>query len=515
MHRRSPFGSRALPAALIALLAAFALAGCGSSGGAAAPAGGGPDPATLAPADAALYGQAVVKPSGAMKAGVLAASRKVLRVADPGARLARLLDAADRSGHVSFERDVEPWLGQRVGGFLLTPSRGARHPDWAIAVAIADRGAFDAALPRLRRDGHERPAGSYRGVAYQRDASDDTYDAPVGDFYVSGTRAGLRAAIDAWKGDSLAGASRFTAAVRDVPADALALLYLDPRALAVALQRGAAAGAMLARLAAAQPVVASLTATADRVTLDATGGSLAPGGGAASGAQVSVGQLPGDAWLALATPPLGPLIRSVLTGAGLHDLAAAQVRRRLGLDLDRDLLDPLGGLGAFARGTDPLDLGGGALVQMTDAVSAQRLLTRVEGIVAAGFHLAPQPFAAGAARGFQVQVAPAPEPIVVATKGDKLAAGYGAASAQDLFAPQQRFGDSGAGKAAIATLGDGYTPSFVLLVPQLAALLRSLDAIQVANLSPVLPYLSGYRSLAIGTKRDGDRTSVRIVAALR
>ena len=55
----------------------------------------------------------------------------------------------------------------------------------------------------------------------------------------------------------------------------------------------------------------------------------------------------------------------------------------------------------------------------------------------------------------------------------------------------------------------------MLIVPPLAALLRSLAELQVANVSPVLPYLDAYRSLAIGTKRDGDRTTLRIVAALR
>jgi hypothetical protein len=519
MLRRLPHGPRTLVGALLAAVVAFALAGCGASTTTGAPANLGPDPATVAPPDAALYGQAIIKPSGDMKAVELAASRMVLRIADPGARLRELLDDAGRSEHLVFGRDVEPWLGQRIGGFLLAPSGGAGDPDWAIAVAIGDRGAFDAALPRLRRASHERSAGTYRGVAYVRSPLDDSFEAPVGDFYVGGTLTGLRTAIDAWKGDSLAEAARYTDAVRAVPADALALLYLDPRPLTAALKRtgggSPAARSMLDRFAAAQPVTASLTANADRIAIDATGSSPPGLDGAASGAQVSVGQLPGDAWLALATPPLGPLLKAVLSGAGVHDLVATQARQRLGLDLDRDVLAPLGGLGVFARGTTPLDVGGGALLQMTDATAAERLLTRLEAVVAAGLHVAPQPFAAGGARGFQVQVGAVPQPIVVLAKGDKIAAGYAASSAQDLLAPQQRFDESDAGKAAIATLGDGYAPSFVLLVPQLAALLRSLDAIQVANLSAVLPYLSAYRSLAIGTKHDGDRTSVRIVAALR
>jgi len=118
------------------------------------------------------------------------------------------------------------------------------------------------------------------------------------------------------------------------------------------------------------------------------------------------------------------------------------------------------------------------------------------------------------AGGFELQAGRLPQPIVVRAQGDRIAVGYGSASASDLLAPKQRFGQSSAGKAAIATLGDGYTPALVLIAPPIVGFLRSLDELQVAKLSPVLPYLSAYRSLAVGTKRDGERTSVRIVAAL-
>lgn len=514
MPRRRPHGSRLV--ALLALAAALVAAGCGGSG--STPTSTGPDPAAVTPAGAALYGQATVRPTGDTKAGVLAAARKVLRVQDPGAALSRLLDGSP-SGGVRFSRDVEPWLGQRVGAFLLMPAAGSHSPDFGVALAIADRGAFDTAQARLLKHALT-PAGSYRGVAYARERHGAAYFAPVGEFFVGGTLTGLRAAIDASKGSSLAASSRFKDAVGGVPGDALAFLYADPRAIVAGARslRGASAAARqaLASYASAGPVVASLTATADQIAVQGSADQRIAGAlNGGSGAQVTVGQMPSDAWLALATPPLGPLVRQLLETAGVHDQVAAQVRRRTGLDLDGDLLGPLGGLGLFVRGESPLDIGGGVLLQMTDATAAQRLLTRLEAVVAAGLHVVPQPVAVSGARGFQVSVPQSPQPIVVLAKGDKLAAGYAASSAQDLLSPQQRFDASAGGKAAIATLGDGYTPSFVLIVPPLAALLRSLADLQVANVSPVLPYLDAYRSLAIGTKRDGDRTTLRIVAALR
>jgi hypothetical protein len=519
LDRRLPRGARVIaPLALLVTLLLL-LAGCGGSDSTPTSSAEGPDPATLAPADAALYGEAVVRPSGEMKDDVLAAARKVFRVDDPGAELTRLLNDDD-DDDTSFSRDVEPWLGERAGGFLTMPRAGSNDPDWGIAVAIADRDEFEAAIARLRRNGDERKAGEYRGVTYDVD-DEDVYSARVDDFLVCGSLHGLRAAIDASKGDSLADASRFTDAVDAIPDDALAFAFVDPKTIVDAMRelpdlRDAPPSARraLERYRDTDPVVASLTATAEEIVIEGSGETqLEEIEG--SDAEVSVGQLPGDAWLALATPPLGPIISGALDGAGVHDEAAAQVRANLGLDLDRDLLEPLGGLGVYARGESPLDIGGGALLQLTDAAAAQRLLTRIQTIVAAGANLPTRPVSAGGARGFQVQIPQSPQPIVVLAKGDRLAAGYAASSAQDLLDPQQRFDDSSVGKAAIDTLGDGYDPSLVLIVPPVAGLLRSLDQLEVADFSSVIPYVEAYRSLAIGTKRDGDRTTVRIVAALR
>lgn len=516
LDRRLPRGARVLaPIALLVSLL-IVLAGCGGAGSDSPSGSKGPDPATVAPASAAVYGEATVRPSGDLRDGVVAAARKALHVDDPGAALARLIDDEGAPGDPTFAHDVEPWLGPRAGGFLLMPRGGGRDPDWAIALSIADQGAFDAALPRLRR--HEHAAGSYRGVGYDLDDTDGTYAGQVGDFYVGGTLAGLRAAIDASHGDNLAGASRFTDATGDVPDDAIAFVYADPKALVAAARDMSEVPARLRsslqRLATGGAVVASLTANADEIAIQGSASSKLVESDS-SDAGVSVGQLPGDAWLALATPPLGPLVKQALDLAGVHDQAAAQVRASLGLDLDRDLLDTLGGLGVFVRGESPLDIGGGVLLQTTSAAAAQRLLTPLEAIAGAAAGAPAHSLSMDGAHGFELSIPQSPQPIVVLAKGDRIAAGYAASSARDLLDPQQRFDESSAGKAAIATLGDGYTPSTVVIVPPLAALLKALDELEIANLSPVLPYLDGYRSLAIGTKRDGDRISVRIVAALR
>jgi Protein of unknown function (DUF3352) len=519
---RLPHGRRLL--GLVALLAALVVVvGCGEQT-ATPSAGTGPDPATLAPADAFVYGEVVVRPEGAMRDDVAAAARAVSRVEDPGAELVRLLDRGFRESDqdLTYERDFEPWLGERASGFARFGA--SKDPEWALYLTVEDRDAAEQADERFRANRVQQRAGRYRGIAYDRDVEDRSiYTALVGDFYVSGSLAGLRAAIDASRGESLADTARFEDAIADVDEDALASLWFDPQQLARQLRDADGVEPELRRVfgsdrfAQAEPITASLTADADAIVLEAVADSQLTGASddADAGPQVDVEQLPGDAWLALASPPIGPLLREALDGAGVHDMAAAQLRRGVGLDLDRDLLDVMGGLGLFVRGTSPLDIGGGALLRTTSDAGARRLVTVIESLVASAGLGQTRPLTAAGARGFELRIEGAPQPVVVLAEGDRVAAGYATSSARDLLEPQERFGDSGDGRAAIDSLGEGFEPSFVLLAPPLVELLRALDALEVADFGPALPYLSAYRSLAVGSKDDGDRTTVRVVAALR
>lgn len=520
--RRLPHGSKL--AALLALLAALALGACGGED-AATTSDDGPDPATLAPADAFLYAEIVVRPTGEVEQGARAALRKVLRIEDPGAEIVRLLDRgfADEGDDITYADDLEPWLGERGGGWMRFPAGGsADDPDWAIALAADDVEALEEADARFRDEGIQRRAGTYKGVSYDLDQDGESYSAIVGDFYVGGNLAGLRAAIDASRGESLADAPQYEDAVDEVDDDALALAYVDPRELLDQIADTADADPQIQRalrspeLAEAGPVVGSLVARADEIVLEATGDSSLVGDAVdEDDAEVTVGELPGDSWLALATPPLGAVFRDGLDRAGVLDEVAAEVRRGTGLDLRRDLLDVVGGLGVFARGSSPLTVGGGLLLRTTSDAGARKLMTLIEPIVDAGGVGPTRPIAPGSARGFEVPLAQLPQPLVVLAQGAEIAAGYPLSSAQDLLDPQERFDESDAGKAAIETLGEGYTPSFVLIVPPVARLLDALDQLEVVELSDVLPYVQAYESLAVGIERDDDETTVRAVVALR
>ena len=66
----------------------------GACGGGAGGSGADADPASLAPASAGFYAEALAKPEGSTREGALAAVGKVGRTPDPEAKLRELLDEA-------------------------------------------------------------------------------------------------------------------------------------------------------------------------------------------------------------------------------------------------------------------------------------------------------------------------------------------------------------------------------------------------------------------------------------
>ena len=95
------------------------LAGCGGDGGGTSPPTG-PDPATVTPADAPLFAEGVVRPEGDRKEALDSALSKLLATDDPGGFVVEQLDkcAGGRDAGLTYEDDIEPWLGEQAGIFL-------------------------------------------------------------------------------------------------------------------------------------------------------------------------------------------------------------------------------------------------------------------------------------------------------------------------------------------------------------------------------------------------------------
>lgn len=519
-HMRRATYARGRAALLAALTLALAclLAACGgkeeSSGSAS-------DPAAVAPADTAVYAEVRLRLDDDAADGVATALRRVTLIGDPIGELRRSLeDEVSSEGDWSFARDIEPWLGDRAGVFVLQAPGDPEldDPDVGVVLTVDDEDAAADAMARLAEDDEDRPTrGTYEGTDYLADETDDTWVGIVDGYFVLGTEAGFRAAVDAARGDDLGASDRYDEALDAVPDDALAFAYVDTEAFLPAITATADLDDPFVRrsldqLRDAGAATLALTANADEVALEISGDDEALGVSENGGGEVSIDDLPGDAWAALATPPLGPAIRQAVEQAGEYDEAARQLQAAAGLDLDRDVLGWLGGVAAFVRGTAPLELGGGIVIGSADAAASRRLVTRIERMVGA-FGVSPRPVGGGT--GFEVAVPDLPQPIAVIAQGDKVAIGLGAPSARDALDPGESFAGSGDGKAVLDTLGEGFQPSFALVLGPMLQLVRAVGADSDPDVREALPYLSAYRSIAAGTKRADGKATVRIVAGLQ
>jgi len=310
-------------------------------------------------------------------------------------------------------------------------------------------------------------------------------------------------------------------------ADRVASAYISPRGVTSMLPPSATANPQVAALLdrpefrTAEPVTAALTASADQIQLDVSGSTetFQGAGGGASGSggssDVSVGALPGSAWLGFMTANLGDVIRNALAQSGASTAQGlAAIRQETGIDVDRDLLSWMGSMAGFVRGTTPVTLGGGLEIASSDPNASRSTVDRARAFIDLAHVGVTRPTTLAGGTGFTVLTRSLPQPVVVLAKGDKVVIGFGPTSARDLLQPGQTLAQSDVGKAALATLGSGYTPAFVLDPRPIVTLVRTFAG-NDPQTAQVLPYLGAYRSIASGSKTSGGRTTERFVAAIQ
>ena len=515
---------RALPVAA-ALMAGAGLvaAGCGSSAGGAADG----DPAGAVPASAPLYAEVVVSPSGAQREDLLAAGRKILRTNDPAGELVAWLNGALRKEGLSFERDVAPWLGERVGVALTSADVGAatRGPGPAF-VLVAQSRDDGAARDALGRFGAGRAQGrTFDGVDYRVDPRRGVAAAVLDGRVLVGGEAGVHAAISASKGESLAETDKLRRAREDADAaDGLGFLYADVRPLAQALLAGGAtrqsgAAALLPALVGVLPetVGARLDVAPDAVRLDAAarggqGGELLTGPGAAD----ALAALPGRSVFGLGLADVGGALERLLdrlSSGGLNavgiEALLGQLRATTGLDLRQDLLSWMGDAGLFATRD-----GGALVVNAKDAGRMRAAVGKLAPLVRMLGGATTRPLdARGVDQGFVVESGHG-DRVFVAAAGDRFVVAKGRAALTAALGGGERLGDRDDVKAAAAQLGEGLRPSLFADLPALAGLLGGHGSGHDQRAREARRMLEAFGALVGASRRDGDVTRTRVVATL-
>ena len=473
----------------------------------------GPDPATVTPAEAPLFLESVVRPEGDQRAALEGALSKLLATDDPGGFIIQQLDQAlkEAGGGITYEDDIEPWLGSRAGLFLETFTEDAKG---AFIVATTDDAATRRAIEEIaaaERTPERRR--TYEGVDYEVDRNGDAAGI-VGSFLVAGPEAAFRDAVDASQGGSLAESGEFESQLDAAPDGLVAFAYAEPQAVVDALKRSGqvtpaalrSAGLQLYALVSA-PATASISATSDQLALEAS----AAAGGELPASQESplLRELPGDSWLAFAASDAGDAYAQALQQGRF-------LQGWLGFDLSAQLGEWLGDAGGFVRGSSLFGLGGAVVLETGDVQASARTLDDLQAALSGYPDLDVSPLEEEGEEGFSVAPAGVPVQFQFVQRDDRVIAGLGSQSIEDVLSPSSTLKDSGSFTAAAGALGGNFAPvAFVDFEPLFQLVDAFPDAASDPGYQQAKPYLESLDYLVLGAGAERDQASGRAVLGLR
>lgn len=529
--------------ALLAVSCAAAvvpLAGCGSSSSSnSSGSASGTDPAALLPASAPVYVEAQVRPTGDLAANAKTVAGKILRTSDPGGKIVDLIDDAAKDKGASYEKDVEPWLGQRAG-IAITGLHGAGGDDVDVVGAIASKD--DDAAKDFVKTYVKGASRTYRDVEYQYKSDDDLAAAVVDHAVLVGTERAFKSALDARSGASLESAGAFKKARATVGTDGLGFVYADPSrffdlALGAASGSGSLKGDDAQSLQAfkgiltgsgLQSVAAKLDVASNALKVDAAAIGLkagAAGGSAGSGdsAATATAAAPAGAWLSVGLGDVGGTFKQSLSTLGSAGATGGvdpatlleQLKAQLGIDVQKDILSWMGNAALFAKGTSMSDLGAALVVTSKDPAASKAAIPKLKRLLS-GLDVKTSELSGPGtsdATGFSIDIGgPVTGGIKVASKDDTFVIAYGASALQDALDGGDKLGDTDPFKTAAGLL-DGTKPSLFLDTPQVVKLLGAIAGSD-EDFAKAKPTLDAFGPAAAGVSRDGDVWRLKAAVAV-
>ena len=511
----------------LAALAALILAGCGSSSGG----GGSGDPVAAAPKDSSVFIEGSIRPSGDLKSNIEDLAKNAAGISDPGTLIVDRIDTAlkqdPESKDFTYEKDIEPWLGEKAGLYLSNYD-GSDFKRAAGILQTTDSGAAQDFIDKAAANSTNKVRdASYEGVDYKVTDSDGTSVGIVDDFLVIGTNEdSFKAVVDASGGDSLDSSSAYKDAVSAVPDGSLAAVYVDIGALIK--QAGASVDQQIVRFYKAlgydfstATAVASLVPGSDQVELDVATNATpnAPAGG---DVKELLGSFPASSFLAVATPDVGKQLGRAIDGIDKVGFppqvppgALKSTLARAGIDLDK-IAASIGDVGLFAQGTSMQSLGGAVVIEATDEATATDTVKGIGTLLkrsnASGFTPVT-----GNAEGFAFRSPQLPKPLVVIAAGKRIGIGYGVVATQQAVSAAvsgETLDSNPTFQAAADALGSTGISGFVDPKPILQ-LAETLGAGSDSGFQMARPYLDKLDFLAFGTGSEGDLVTQKVILKLK
>lgn len=489
--------------------------------------------AALVPADSYVYANLFVGPSTDQRQALddlLGNFPKIESTEQAIDRLTGLLDDELREIGLSYDEDVEPWMGDQVSFFMR--GSGFDPPSLGALVHTTDPDQTAAAIDKIREaeDSDEPEQKTYEGVEYELEEGDDGTPLAVGfvgDFLFLGTEDAFEAVVDSsgdGDGESLVDTDEYQETFDGLDEQNIFSLFLDQGRLFELLEEsGELDGEEAAFLEAfpgldeAGTSAVVLSAEADGVAFEVS--SSLPEDDDISGLTSAflgtdlIEALPADSWAAIGVPNLGSLIRDSIglttttpEGEAVFEEGARAFTEETGLDIEDDLLSWMGDAALFVQGTNFQEIGGGLIVESTDPDATSGALAKVrDQIGSEGARTTDEQ--RGDFDGFSVQ-AGAPAPIY-ALAADRFIVTYGEKATDDAIAPDETLGDDEKFQAAAEALGDGYSPSIYVDFDGLMAVVEFAQSftgeVDETYARDVKPWLDPISFAVAGSRRDGDR----------
>jgi hypothetical protein len=510
---------------VLAAVTALLVAGCGGSGGS----GGGEDPATLAPADAPVFVEATIQPEGELKSDVEALAQKVAGVDDLGSLIVSEAEkAADKSGEpLDFEKEIEPWLGDKAGLYLESYDGDEFH-GYGVALAVTDTEAAQEFVDNQAEtdSGEAFESGSYEGVEYRVDPSDETVAGLVGDFLVvAEDLKSFKAMVTASSGESLAESDKYGEATTSVPGGSIATVYVDIGGL---IQQSGGAIDPEARqfldTVGLDPrqatALASLIPGSDQVEIDVSSnlsGENPPSGDASK----LLGELPASSVAAIASAEFGKRFGEAVDQIDADGIEG-QIRphelkktmKAAGIDLEK-ISASVGNLGVFATGSSEANLGGALVLESKNASEAKNTVANV-GLLLRASHTPGVTALSGKFSGFSVRSEDlGSQPLVVAAAGERIAVAYGLPAASAALAEGgATLSSDPTYKEAVGALDSTPISGYVAGPAALRLATALIPADKKEGFDQAKPYLRNIEYVAISAGASGDRSTAKLVVGV-
>ena len=513
-----------LPVLLAALVAAF-LAGCG--GGSDDDGGSGTDPASVALPGAPVFIDFTVQPEGEASENLDALAKQLAGIDDLGELIVTELEnsASEDGEELDFEKEIEPWLGER-GGLFLQEYEDSDFEGYGAAVQTTDEDAAREFVDKQIENGDEEATdGSYDGVDFKVQEDETTIGVFDGLVVFAEDEAIFKSMVDASGGESLGGESSYTDAVANVPGDSVADVFVDVGGLIEESggQIDSETEVFLDTLG-LEPkeatAVASLVPGSNQVEIDLStdlSGDNPPSGDASE----LLGSLPGTSVAAFASDEFGKRFEEGIDQIDAEGIPGQvppnQLKKTLkqaGIDLE-SIASSLGDAGAYVTGNSENSLGGALVLESDDAEQAKATVSNIGLFLRSAGTPGVTKITEGAT-GFSVR---SPElgrqPVVVAAKGSRIAIGYGLAPTLSSFQEANKtLADTDAYNEALDALGD--TPIAMYVAgPSALKLAKALVPAGEEEFEAAEEYLRKIDYLALGSEASDGLATAKLIVGVK